>query len=542
MSRMLCAAMILIALAAAGGIASSGARADDAGTAPAAALPPAPTAVASAPASSAQEQPDAGTGTLTTAASGDPARPLGLRDLQEMARTADPRARIAYAQFEQAQGTRDEANWVWFPKFETTVAGGGPTPETRLNGGDYDPDLRDVTEGTKKGLLGGEWGAAINVSVNAQLPLYTFGKIEAGKRAAGHGVEARAALLDGQRNQASFDVARAYWGYQTTRDAEKSIDEMRDRIAQARKQAQEMLDDKSDQITATDAARLDYIADEVEAQSAQALANQRIAEVALKLLVGRLPEEPLQVARETVPPPPEMPQLESLLAQARALRPDLKAAAENVAAHEALLELEKAKYYPELALVGGFNYVDTSNATNPQNAPFAYDPYHVLTAYVALALRGTFDIPQKMARVKQVEAQLHEAQATQVGAERLVRLEIEQALADLLSARGRAEHYIAGSAKAKKLLIKGALALDSGLGQAFDVLLDTLLYSRSEGERLKALLDAQVAWAALERAVGAPVVQTHASAVLTAPAPAAAPGANSGGAVVTPAPARVQQR
>ncbi len=140
-------------------------------------------------------------------------------------------------------------------------------------------------------------------------------------------------------------------------------------------------------------------------------------------------------------------------------------------------------------------------------SPFAYDPYHAFGGYVALALRGTFDIPQKMARVRQVEAALHEAQATQVGAERLVRLEIEQALTDLISARGRAEHYVSGSAKAKKLLVKGAIAFDSGLGQAFDLLLDTLLYSRAEGERLKAMLDAQIAWASLERAVGGPIEQ-----------------------------------
>ncbi len=447
----------------------------------------------------------------------DASHPLTLRELQAMARMADPRARIAYAQLEGAQGKRDEANWIWFPNFQTTIAGGGPTAEARLKGGDNDPNLQNVTDGTKKGLLGGQWGAAVNIDISAQLPLYTFGKIDAGKRAAGHGVEARSALLDGQRNQAAFDVARAYWSYQTTRDAEKSIDEMRDRIASARKQAQEMLDDKSDQITAADAARLDYIADELEAQSAQALANQRLAEVALKLLVGRMPEEPLDVARETVPMPPEMPSLESLLEKARGLRPDLRAAAENVAAHEALLDLEKANYYPDLALVGGFNFTDTSNASSPNNAPFAYDPYHALGGYLAFALRGSFDIPQKMARVRQVAAGLHEAQATQVGAERLVRLEIEQALGDLLSARGRSIHYVSGAARAKRLLIKGALALDSGLGQAFDMMIDALLYSRAEGERLKSLLDAQIAWAGLERAVGQEIVQSRPVAVESVP-------------------------
>ena len=107
-----------------------------------------------------------------------------------------------------------------------------------------------------------------------------------------------------------------------------------------------------------------------------------------------------------------------------------------------------------------------------------------------------------MARLTQVEADLHEAQALLVGAERLLRLDIERALGDLASARGRARHYSDSSAMAKKMLIKGALGIDSGLGNAGDVLIDALLYSRAEGERLKARLDGQMAWAALENAVG----------------------------------------
>ncbi len=446
----------------------------------------------------------------------DSGQPLGLRQLQSISREVDPRALIAYAQFEAAQGQRDLANWIWFPDFQTTITGAGPTPEARINGPTAEQssttgnpngvDIFNLTQGTKDGLFGGEWGAAVLIQMQTTMPIYTFGKIDAGQRAAAHGVEARAQLLQGQRNQAAFDVAKAYWGYQTTRDAQKSINDMRDKLEAAKKQADDLLADKSDQITASDAARLDYITDEVQAQSDAAVAQQRLAEAALKLLVGRMPEQPLSVMRETVPPPPQMPELEMLLRKARESRPDLRAAAENVEARAALLDLEKAKYYPDLAIVGGFTYSDTSNASEP-DSPFVYDPYHQFSGYVALALRGTFDIPQKMARVKQVEAQLHEAIATQTGAERLVRLEIEQALADLASARGRAVHYVSGSAKTKKLLTKGYLALESGLGQAFDLLVDSLLYSRAEGERLKALLDAQVAWAALERAVGGELVQ-----------------------------------
>jgi len=59
-------------------------------------------------------------------------------------------------------------------------------------------------------------GVAVRSTMNAILPLYTFGKIDAGNAAAVHGVKAQDALLERTRQQTAFDVTRAYWGYQTT--------------------------------------------------------------------------------------------------------------------------------------------------------------------------------------------------------------------------------------------------------------------------------------------------------------------------------------
>jgi outer membrane protein TolC len=429
--------------------------------------------------------------------------PLGLRELQEIARRVDPRALIAYAQFEAAQGKRSEADWAWFPKFETTLGGGGPTGESRLKGGP-DDNIQNITDCTRAGIWGcSRWGVQVRGEVTAQLPIYTFGKLSAGRAAAAHGVEARAALLARDRNLVGADVAKAYWTYQTTRDAQRSIADMRDRLLEVRKTATQLLADESDQVTTTDLARLELLETESEVSAAQALAGQRLAEVALKLLVGREPEEPLEVQRESPGPPPVPPPVARLLEQARRDRPEIKAAAENVAARLALVELERARLWPDVAIVGGASFAYTTNAEN-LSTPFVNNP-NSATGYVALAMRGTFDVPVKLAKIRQVEADLHEAQATQVGAERLVRLEIEKALADLASARSRAEQYRIGAGKAKAMLVKGSLAFDSGLGGLSDLFIDSYLYSRSEGERLKAFMDGQLAWVALEVAVGAPI-------------------------------------
>jgi hypothetical protein len=51
------------------------------------------------------------------------------------------------------------------------------------------------------------------------------------------------------------------------------------------------------------------------------------------------------------------------------------------------------------------------------------------------------------------------------------------------------------------------VAFDTGLGEAREFLEDTLLYTRADGERMRALYDAQLAWAALEKAAGGPLSQ-----------------------------------
>ena len=80
--------------------------------------------------------------------------------------------------------------------------------------------------------------------------------------------------------------------------------------------------------------------------------------------------------------------------------------------------------------------------------------------------------------------------------------EVESALNDLEEARARADRYTKEAAIAKQLSVKAAIAFEGGLGGARELLEDTLLYARGDGERLKALFDAQIARAALEKAVG----------------------------------------
>lgn len=429
--------------------------------------------------------------------------PLTLRDLIERARAADPRAQQAFAQLERAQGKQGETSWVWFPSFNYQIGAGGPTSEARLVGGNADPNLTDLTPGTRSGW--GQLGYAVKASIDAILPLYTFGKISAGNDAAGHAVKAQEALLERARQQAAFDATRAYWGYQTTHFGLSAIEGVRRQIDDARKRARELVEEGSDQLTRADVTRIDYVAEEVEAQHAGSVKNEALAVTGLKLLLGMDPQAQLSIVRQELPQPPQQPDFEKMVELGLSRRPEARAAQENVRARSALADLERARYYPDFGLVAGATYNYQSNADSPV-ALFVNNP-NSHGAFIGLGLRGTLDVPQKIYRVRQAEADLHEAQALLAGAGSLLRLELQQSLGDLAEARVRAQRYSREAAIGKQLLVQAALAFDSGLGSAQDLVLDTYLYSRAVGEQLRALFDAQMAWAALEKAVGAEVPQ-----------------------------------
>ncbi len=135
-----------------------------------------------------------------------PQKGLTLRELQDRARRNDPRAMQAFAQLENAQAKRDEASWAFFPNFQTNAYVGGPTQEHRLLGGDRDSNPTDpshLTPGSIGGWFHGQQGVQLHVDVQAILPVWTFGKITAGKAAIGHLVRATDALLQRARDQAA---------------------------------------------------------------------------------------------------------------------------------------------------------------------------------------------------------------------------------------------------------------------------------------------------------------------------------------------------
>src|SRR2546423_12573745 len=125
---------------------------------------------------------------LALLAQAAPNKGLGLRDLQDRARKNDPRTLQAAAQLENARAKRDETGWAFFPSFQTNAFVGGPMPEHRLIGGNNEPNPTDPTRptpGSRGDWFHGELGVVGPIQMETSLPVFTFGKLTAGRKAAG---------------------------------------------------------------------------------------------------------------------------------------------------------------------------------------------------------------------------------------------------------------------------------------------------------------------------------------------------------------------
>lgn len=425
--------------------------------------------------------------------------PLNLDALVALARDRDPRVKVAQDQLDKLQGQAKEAYWAWFPKFETILAFAGPTPEARNDGLGgppttaasymYDADL-------------GHLGFTVRAQINALLPVYTFGKISALRKAGEQAAVAGQALKEHAQAETSQQVVEAYYGYQLARQGKASLEEGMQRITDAGNRIDGLLKKESSQVSTLDQFKVRYFKQLIQARQAQAVNGMEVAAAALKLLVGAAPEQAISLAEEDLKAPRyDVKSADAYIELALAHRPELRAANAGIVAREQQVLIRQREYYPDFGILGFFNFAYTSSATR-QRSPFAYDPYNDLSSGVALVTRMTFDLPVKSAHVDQAKAELSELQHQRELLVSGIRLQITKLRGDLLEAQQRAANYAAAEKEARRWATAAYENFEVGVGDTRELTDAFVALGQASGEKLKAWYDAEVGARALATAIG----------------------------------------
>ena len=331
--------------------------------------------------------------------------------------------------------------------------------------------------------------------LDLQWPIYTAGRADALVRAATAELEATGKDLDTARADLRLEVTRAFWALVTSADSlrvvEQSLGRMDAQLGDVRNRQQAGFLAPSD-VLMVEAQRSRQHLLLIEARNGRDLAASD-----LKRLAG-LPQETeidpdatLDAAASPAPP------VADLVAVARTGRPERQAIERRVAGAQARADAVASGLKPIVALAGGFDYA----RPNPRIFPRKTEWEHSWD--VGVNVSWTF---WDGGRVKAGVAEA--ASAREALGERLkefdtvLDLEVRQRRLDVESAReaiGVAEMAVRSATEARRVLGERFAA---GIATSTEVLDAQVALLQAELDRTRALANARLADARLERALG----------------------------------------
>jgi outer membrane protein TolC len=352
--------------------------------------------------------------------------------------------------------------------------------------------------------LGLSFGSGIqpvySLDINGVLPLYTFGKIDAGKRAAEAQVRVSEWDLEKWRNFARMDVRRAYFGLQFSRDARYVVDDTIGRLDKAINGIQTKLDKGDTTVDDTDKMRLQLYRDEIVARSGDTQKGETYAVSALHFLTGiqtgfDIPDEPLKK------PDRPLVAVVQYLSAARIFRPEVAQARAGIAARQALVDLQRAKYFPDLGLSFFGTYAVAPSVTT-QTTALAPNPFNHFYAGALIGFRWSLDLLPNSARVARAESDLEEAHALLRLALGGIAVEVENAHGTALEAKNREETWDRAEHRSKRWISTVTDAIDLGAKDERALIEPLRAYVNARIQHMYALFDYNIAMSELARVSG----------------------------------------
>ena len=348
--------------------------------------------------------------------------------------------------------------------------------------------------------FGNGWQPFFSVGVRGQVPLWTFGKIDAIKRAAEANVRVNEWELEKHRQQVRMDVRRAFYGLMLARDVQYISKDVLDQLNKAIDGITRKLEKGDTSVEEPDRIRLEYSRDELFARVAQAKQGESFAIAALRFLTGvqtsfDIPDEPLKRPDVQIGP------IVRYLTAARLFRADVNMARAGVAARKAFLEFRRAELFPNFGLGLGFQYAVAPSA-DPQNAAWIGDPFNRFGAGFQIGMEWGLDVLPKQARIGYAESQLEEARALERYALGGVAVEVENTYATVVEAKTREENWDRAEHRSRKWISLTQDAIDVGTKDERFLIEPLRAYVFARANHAQALMDFHITLSELARVTG----------------------------------------
>ena len=335
----------------------------------------------------------------------------------------------------------------------------------------------------------------LRTRVDLQWPIYTAGRTDALERAARAEADALGQDRAGAQADLKLEITRAYWSVVTARASVRVLDE-----AVSRMDAH--LQDVRNRLNAGLVPPNDVLSTEAQRSRQQMVLIQarnllESATADLRRVTGLPADAPIEidVALDTPPLPIAAP--EPLIGEARNVRAERQALETRIQGAEQRRAAAEAGRLPALALTGGYDYARPNPRIFPRAAEWrtSWD----LGVNVNWSLwdggRVNAEVAEASANRRALTERLREFDTTLVSEVRQRRLDLESALAAILSA----EDGVRSATEAQRVV---ANRFAAGVATNTDVIDAQLVLMQAELDRTRAIADARLAAARLDRVLG----------------------------------------
>lgn len=348
--------------------------------------------------------------------------------------------------------------------------------------------------------FGDGWQPAFGLSVRGTVPLYTFGKIEAVKKAAEGRVRVNEWDIEKQRQQIRMDVRRAFFGLMLARDMQYIATDVLAKLNKSISSLVTKLERGDPTVDEIGRFRLEYNRDEILARVAEAKKGESFAVAALRFLTGvqtafDIPDEPLKRPDATIGP------VVRYLTAARLFRADVNMARAGVQARKAFLEYRRAEMFPNIGL--GLNAAySVAPSADPQRTAWIGDAFNRFGASFGFGVEWGLDLLPKHARVLQAESELEEARALERLALGGVGVEVENAYAAVVEAKTREENWDRAEHRSKRWISSTQDAVDLGTKDEGFLIEPLRAFVGARANHAQSLMDLNVMLSELARVTG----------------------------------------
>lgn len=442
---------------------------------------------------------------------------LGLDELLQRVEATSPVMDIARARLADYEAQFDRAYYAWTPslRIESILA---PLPERRalrrcVTGSYIDPSTgraldevgacpgQDI-EADERITADTEIGILTRTTARLTFPIYTFGRVEHGMRAARAGLEVGRGGLDVARGELHYRVKQAYYGAQLAASALDILQDGRKRFREAKDGIARELDAESGRFTSNDLRKLIVEEADLESSLLETEALQAVAWSGLRIAAGLEPGAGIALdSLELEPVHVEARAPEAYVELAIESRPELRMARAAIEARVSQVDMAEAEFLPNIALVGAFGFAEGTTADDPED-PFANDGYNFLNWGVVIGLDWRIDFAALASSLGRAEANLAKQRAEHEALLQQVRLEVLEQVGTMRRRARELDVRELAMKAAKGWLVSNTLNFGLGLVTTDDLLKSLVAYSKARLTYFRTIYEYNLAVARLSQSVG----------------------------------------